>query len=180
MEIDEMSLSKRSAKIRELERLFDLAQRNREIKIILPSNFQVVVPVSKEKEKVRESQEEQFLKVSSELQELRNQFNKYLKVDAREESVMYFKEHVSEIKEVKKVYAQHKIDKVIFWILYDDGDKMEILEKIVSLECKFERVFRTLNFDYHILLYSPEQTEIFANNELIFNREDVNAKLPMA
>jgi hypothetical protein len=181
MESNEITPTQR-AKILELKRLLRIAQNRREAKILLPTidGFQLYLPMIQE-EKNPEPQNPQLLNISSDIQDLKNKFERYLKVETREESMMYFKENAVEIEEIKEVYAQHEIGRVIFWILHDAKDKIGLLEKVVVLECKLERMFKNLNFDYHILPYSKEQTTMFTANDMIYTRkEKVNAELPMA
>ena len=115
---------------------------------------------------------QQVLKLSSEFQELKNQVNKYMKIEAREESIAQFRELVSEINEIKEVYVQHKADAIVFFVLYDRGDKLAVLERVVDIEVELENVFKTLNFDFRVLAYSEASTKMFCSSESIYNREE--------
>jgi len=126
---------------------------------------------------------EQILKLSSEVQDLRNQVNKYMKIEAREESINQFRQLVSGISEVKEVYVQHKTDSVVFSVFYDQGDRLVILEKIVEIEIELEKIFKSLNLDFRVLPYSEANTKMFSSTDSIYNRKEtkaVNAQLRLA
>jgi hypothetical protein len=125
---------------------------------------------------------EQILKLSSEVQELKNQFNKYMKIETREESVNQLRQLVSRISEVKEIYARHKADSVIFSVFYDQGDRLDILEKVVDVEIELERIFKTLNLDFRVLPYSEAIIKMFSPSELVYTRKETrtSAQLPLA
>jgi hypothetical protein len=126
---------------------------------------------------------EQVLKLSSEVQELRNQVNKYMKIEAREESISQLRQLATEINEIRQIYAHHKADSVVFSVFYDQGDRLVILEKIVDIEIELEKVFKTLNFDFRILPYSEPSTKMLSSCDKIYDRKEtkaVNAQLHLA
>jgi len=123
------------------------------------------------KEEVRAPHvDDRILSLSSEVQQLKNQINKYLKVELREEAVDQFRELISKIDEISEVYAFHEANETLFWIFYDRGDRMNVLEKIVDVECNFERLFPNLRVDYRILPYSALNFRIASKGELIHKR----------
>jgi len=126
-------------------------------------------PEKKEQESLATTQ--QLMELNTEVQTLKNQLNKYLKVDIREESARMFSSLISQIEEINEVYAQHNGNGIIFWIIYDKGDRLEILEKVVDIECSFERIFNNLDFDYRIISVSSKPPRIQATSELIYLRK---------
>jgi archaellum component FlaC len=126
---------------------------------------------------------EQILKLSSEVQELRNQVNKYMKAEAREESIGHLRQLASGINEIRQIYAQHKADSIVFSVFYDQGDRLAILEKIVDIEIELDKVFKTINFDFHVLPYSEPSTKMLSSFDKIYDRKEtkaVNAQLHLA
>lgn len=126
---------------------------------------------------------EQVLKLSSEVQELKNQVNKYMKIEAREESINQLRQLSSGISEIKEVYVRHKADSVVFSVFYDQGDRLVILEKIVEIEIELEKLFKTLNLDFQVLPYSEANTKMFSSADIIYSRKETkaaNAQLRLA
>jgi len=126
---------------------------------------------SQEKEEKPSATNQQLIELSSEILTLKNQLNKYLKVEIREESVRVFSSLISQIEEINEVYAQHNINGIIFWIIYDRGDRLEILEKLVDIECEFEKLFNNFDFDYRLLPISSKSTRIQVMSEPIYLRK---------
>lgn len=123
------------------------------------------------KEERGPSLDEKILALSGELDQLKQQFNKYLNVESRDESIEQFKELISHVEEISKVYVQHKADKVVFWIFYDKGERIDILERVVDIECAFERVFRRLDFAYRVLPSSLLSSRIMSRADVIYSRQ---------
>ena len=166
-------------RVRDLERLvnsylYKLQNENR--------SFGYRFEFVNEGEKVFDTNE-QVLRLSSEFQDLKNQVNKYIKIEAREECINQFGQLVAEIDEIKEVYVQHKVDSVIFSVFYDRGDRLDVLEKIVDIEIQLEKIFRTLNLDFRVLPYSEATAKIFSLTDLIYERKEIkplNAQLRLA
>jgi hypothetical protein len=114
---------------------------------------------------------QQMFELNSEVQTLKNQLNKYLKVEIREESIRTFTSLISKIKEIVEVYVQHMMNGILFWIFYGDGNRVEIIEKVVDVECSFENIFSNLNFDYRILPVTSKPSNITGIAELIYARK---------
>jgi len=114
--------------------------------------------------------EEQFLSLSSEVQDLKNKLNKYFKLELREEATSQFAGLISTIKNIKEVYVNNEANQLTFWIFYDYGDRIELIEEIVDIECHFERLFPKLKFDYRILPYSSMNYHIASQTDLIYQR----------
>ena len=126
---------------------------------------------------------EQILKLSSEVQELRNQVNKYMKIEEREESIGQLSQLASEVSEIKEIYVQHKADSVVFFVFYDQGDKLAILEKIVEIEIELEKIFKTLNLDFRVAPYSEAAAKMFSSTDMVYSRKEtkgVNAQSRLA
>ena len=159
--------ARRGFSIEDLEEILDVfgRLRDQERPIIIR-----VEGIPERKEEKALNVNEQILRLDSEMQNIKNQINRYLKVEIREESVRHFVEAISKIDEVNEVYAYHESDGIVFWIFYDKGDRIDVLEKIVDIECDFEKVFRGLNFDYRILPYSNMNSRIASREELIYRR----------
>jgi len=136
-----------------------------------PIVIRVEGPSERKKEEVIDTNKE-ILRLGSEVQHLRNQFNRFLKVDIREESVNHFVEAIRGIDEINEVYAYHESGGIVFWIFYDRGDRIDVLEKVVDVECDFERIFASLGFDYRILPYSDLNSRLASQGELIYRRRE--------
>jgi hypothetical protein len=98
-----------------------------------------------------------------------------MKIETREESINQLRQLVSRISEVKEVYAWHRANSVVFSVFYDQGDRLEILEKIVDVEIELVRIFKTLNLDFRVLPYSEAITKIFSPTDLVYNRKETKA-----
>jgi len=162
-----MSADEDRLRARLLEELLDKLLRSRDIR--KPRVF-FVEGIPERKEERSFDVNEQVLRLSSELESLRSQFNRYMKIETREESASHFKQLVSKISEISEVYTQNTTDGIVFWIFYDKEDRIEVLEKIVDAECELERIFKGLNFEYRVLSQDSINPRIMSQVELLFKR----------
>ena len=172
-------LARNRPRVRDLERLLNLYLHRIKNE---NSSFGYRLESVGEREKPFDPNE-QVLKLSSEVQDLRNQVNKYMKIEAREESINQLRQLISGINEIKEVYVQHKVDSVVFLVFYDQGDRLVILEKIVEIEIELEKIFKTLNLDFRVLPYSEASTKMFSSTDMIYSRKETkatNAQLRLA
>jgi hypothetical protein len=112
--------------------------------------------------------ENRMLQTDSDMQDVKNLCNKYLQVDAREEAIGSFRGFISLVAGVREVYALHRGLTTTFWIFYDKRKRVDILEDVIDVECKFERLFRNLDFNYEILPYEQRNSSITSQGTLVF------------
>jgi hypothetical protein len=163
-----MSLEEKSriSKVREFEKFIDLVSQKRK----LSEGIIAWVPFSEvEQEPPKPKNHDEIMRLGAEVQELKNQMNRFMRTESRDESINQFKQMISSIKEIKQVYVNHKIDKVNFLISYDSGFRTDITEKVVDIEIEIEKIFRDLKFDFH-LFPSDSCTQTFSSGELIYSR----------
>jgi len=168
MTLDEESIPRRYLRFRQLEDLLDVVERRSD-------NFgerNIVVYVNTEDE-VKQNKfdiNQQIVRMGTEVQDLRNLMNKYLKVDVRENALAYFKQIVSEIPEVKEVYVQQETQAVVFWIFYEKGERVKVLQKMVDAECHLENMFANLNFDFRVLSDSSAGNRLKSSADLLYHK----------
>jgi hypothetical protein len=117
------------------------------------------------------SLENKILQTTSEVQDIRNLCNKYLKVETREEALRTFGELIASVHGVREVYAVQKNLETIFWVFCDKRDRLDVLEDVVDVECKFERLYRGLDFKYRVLPYAQMDSRLAAQGELVYKSE---------
>ncbi len=157
----------RLSRVREIERFLDVISRKEKAE----QGFDYTWTNAIETESAESDEKKEILRLGSEVQELRNQVNKYWKVEAREESINQFKQMISQVKEVKQVSVNHKIDEVNFLISYDNGNRTDIIEKIVEIQICLEDIFNNLKFDFH-LFPAKSSAQALSSGELIYSRRD--------
>lgn len=161
-----MSSDEDRMRARLLEEILDKLMRSRDLR----RPIALFTPELPEKKEETFDLNEQVLRLSSELEDLRSQFNRYLKVEAREESGNQFRELISKIDEISELYVEHTTNGIVFWIFYDRGDRIAVLEKVVDAEFDLEEVFKSLDFDYRLLPRSSMNSRVTSKAELIFKR----------
>jgi len=117
------------------------------------------------------SLENKMLQTTSEVQDIRNLCNKYLKVETREEALRTFGQLIASVQGIREVYAVQKNLETIFWVFCDKRDRLDVLEDVVDIECKFERLYRGLDFMYRVLPYDQMDSRIASQGELVYKRE---------
>ncbi len=80
-----------------------------------------------------------------------------------------FKQMIMPIKEIKDVYAEHRVDKIIFYISYDKGSRTDVIEKIVDIEIELRKIFN-LKFDFYF--FPSKEMPSLQSVEAIYSRRD--------
>jgi hypothetical protein len=115
--------------------------------------------------------ENKMLQTTSEVQDIRNICNKYLKVERREEALRTFGELIASVEGIQEVYAVQKGLDTIFWIFHDKRNRLDVLEDVVDIECKFERLFMGLDFKYRVLPQDQMDPRMASQGVLVYRRQ---------
>jgi hypothetical protein len=115
--------------------------------------------------------ENKMLQTTSEVQDIRNICNKYLKVERREEALRTFGQLIASVEGIREVYAVQKGLDTIFWIFHDNRNRLDVLEDVVDIECKFERLFMGLDFKYRVLPQHQMDPRIASQGDLVYRRQ---------
>jgi len=87
-------------------------------------------------------------------------------VQASNESVRM----LSEIEEVKEIYAYIEPDNLRLVVIHGETDRIEILRKVVEIETLFDLKFEDIYFEFKVLHHSEVNESSISDGLLIFRR----------
>jgi hypothetical protein len=68
----------------------------------------------------------------------------------KEEAIIYFKEKINIIKEVKKVYCKQDAEGISFWIFFKTKNTSSTLTKIVNIEIDVDSKYPNIYFNFYV------------------------------